>query len=106
MNVIFQADTLARDEISQAFPLIQATSPEVDLPTWRSFVQFFADRENSGVIALRDPVNCVCGVMAYQLDRDLRAGLMLTVHLFTAADLMNSPRIVQALLEAAEIRAA
>jgi hypothetical protein len=105
MNQIFHAAALVGDEVSQAFPLIQATSPDVDLSGWRSFVKFFTDRDNSGVIALRDPINCVCGVLAYQLDHDLRAGPMLTVHLFTAADLSNSQRTVQALLDAAENRA-
>jgi hypothetical protein len=105
MSILFHTAALAGDEISQAYPLIQATCPNVDLASWEDFAKFFAERENSGVLALRDPVNCICGVVAYQLDCDLRSGLMLTVHLFTTADLMHSLRTVQALLHAAEIRA-
>jgi hypothetical protein len=50
-------------------------------------------------------VNCICGVVAYQLDWDLNVGLVLAVHLFTTADVMNSAQTVLALLEAAETRA-
>src|SRR5206468_2852501 len=58
-----------------------------------------------GVLALRDSASCVCGVLAYRLARDLRAGPILAVELFTVADLANSLRTVRALLEAAEMQA-
>jgi hypothetical protein len=106
MSVSFHTAVLTGDEIFQAYPLVQATCPNVDLASWKDFARFFAERENCGVFALKDPVNCICGVVAYQLDCDLNVGLVLAVHLFTTADLMNSSRTVQALLEAAETRAA
>lgn len=106
MSISFHTAALAGDEIFQAYPLIQATCPNVDLASWKDFAKFFAERENCGVLALKDPVNCICGVVAYQLDWDLNAGLVLAVHLFTTVDLINSSRTVLALLEAAETRAA
>src|SRR6185369_1976410 len=105
MSISFHTAALAGDEIFQAYPLIQATCPNVDLASWKDFAKFFSERENCGVLALKDPVNCICGVVAYQLDWDLNAGLVLAVHLFTTADVMNTAQTVRALLEAAETRA-
>src|SRR5450432_2353548 len=108
MGVCFHVAALSDDQVPQAFPLIQATWPGADLTAWQSFVQFFNDRTvagDAGVLAVRDPAGSICGVLAYRLDRDLQAGPMLAVQLFTAVDLMNSRRTVLALLDAAEARA-
>src|SRR6266849_2962027 len=87
MSVSFNVGILSGDQVPLAFPLIQATRRR---------------RSGRGVLALRDQAGCICGVLAYRLDRDLRAGPMLAVHLFTAVDLLNSLRTVRALLEAAD----
>jgi hypothetical protein len=78
------------------------------LASWLSFAEFFKDPNmttRSAVLALRDSVGCICGVFAYRLTRDLQAGRVLAVELFTAADLANSLGTVRALLEAAEMQA-
>jgi hypothetical protein len=108
MSASFRVAALSDDQVPQAFPLIQATWPGADLPAWQSFVRFFNDRAtagSAGVLAVRDPAGSICGVLAYRLDRDLRVGFVLAVQLFTAVDLVNSPRTVHALLDAAEGRA-
>jgi hypothetical protein len=108
MSMSYRVAALSDDQVPQAFPLIQATWPGADLTAWQSFVQFFNDRSaagSAGVLAVRDPAGSICGVLAYRLDRDLRVGRLLAVQLFTAVDLMNSPRTVGALLDAAEGRA-
>ena len=98
---------LSGDSIPQAFPLVQATCPGVDLAFWRAFVEFFCDRSSTdrGVLAAFSSAGYIGGVLAYRIDRDLRAGLVLDVQLFTPVDLLNSPRMVRALLDAAERRA-
>jgi hypothetical protein len=99
---------LSGDQAPLALPLIRATWPEVDLATWLSFVEFFYDEASTnwaGVLALRDPAGGICGVVAYQLERDLRVGPILAAQLFTAVDLVNSLRTVRALLDGAEERA-
>jgi hypothetical protein len=105
MNTSFHVAALSGDQVRQAFPLIQATCPGTDLDSWRSFVEFFGSApagKGSGVLALHDTAGNICGVLAYRLDRDLQAGIMLAVHLFTAVDLINSLSTVRALLDAAE----
>jgi hypothetical protein len=108
MSTSFDSVTLSDDLVPQALPLIRATWPSVDLSSWRNFVQAFtgsAASPGSGVIGLCDQAGCLCGVLAYRPDRDLQAHPILAVHLFTAADLANSSRVVKALLNAAESRA-
>jgi len=108
MTSSYAAVILSTDLVPQAFPLIRATWPGVDLVAWRSFVRFFNEQETagqSGVQALRDPTGGLCGVFAYRLDWDLQLGPMLSVQLFTAVDVANSLRTVRALLDAVEARA-
>jgi hypothetical protein len=108
MRTSFNAIALSSDLIPQTLPLIRATWPGVDLATWRSYVQFFSGQaapKVSGVNGLCDGAGCYHGLYAYQLERDLLLGPVLAVHLFTATDITNSPRIVEALLDTAEARA-
>ncbi len=108
MSLSFHVGPLSGEQVPLAFPLIQATWPGADLASWLSFVEFFNDHlatMGSGVLALRDQGGYICGVLVYRRDRDLRAGPILAVELLTAVDLVDSPRTVQALLDAAETRA-
>lgn len=108
MSTSFDAIVLSGDLIPQALPLIRATWPAVDLTSWGNFVRSYAGpaaTRESGALGLRDKTGCLCGVLAYRLDQDLLAGPLLAVPLFTAVDVVNSPRTVRALLETAEMRA-
>ena len=108
MGTSYHAVALSDDLVPQALPLIRATWPTVNLASWRNFVQAFAGPaapQGSGVLGLRDQAGCLCGILAYRLDRELQACPILAVHLFTAADLANSRRTLRALLDAAERRA-
>jgi len=108
MNASFRIAGLTGKSVAQAFPLIQAIWPDIELRAWRSFVQFFDERAGegeTGVLALYDPAGYISGVLAYRLDHELRAGPVLAVHLFTPIDLATSLATVRALLDAAESRA-
>ena len=97
---------LAGNQVSQALPLVQVTWPEVDAAAWLRFVRSLTSRtEKSGVLALQDAADYLCGLLVYEVENDLRAGLILTIHVFTAMDLANSAEVVQALLEAATLKA-
>lgn len=107
-GVSFNVASLSGDEVPLALPLIQATWSDVNLASWRTFAASFDDEAasaGSGMLALRDAGGVICGVIAYRIDRDLRIGRILAVHLFTAADLANSSRLERALLDAADARA-
>ena len=107
MKIPFRSAALSTDQASLALPLVQATWPDVDLPSWLCFVQFFCQdvAEKSGILTISDLSGYLCGVLAYRRDRDLRLGFILSVHLFTAVDVANSLLPVRALLDAMEARA-
>jgi hypothetical protein len=108
MSMSFHVAALSGDQVPLALPLIQATWPGADLAAWGSFVAFFTERiepKVSGVLALHDGAGHICGVFAYRVERDLRAGPTLAIQLFTAVDVVNSLRTVRALLDAADLRA-
>jgi hypothetical protein len=104
MGRSFEIVGLAGEDAARALPVIQATWPGVDLPSWERFAGGFADsaQRRAGMLALHDAAGTLCGVLAYRRDQDLRGRATLAVPLFTAIDLANSPRTVRALLDAAE----
>ncbi|HLJ21464.1 MAG TPA: hypothetical protein VKU84_14755 [Stellaceae bacterium] len=104
----FRTVTLSEDEAAQTLPLAQVTWPHVDLEHWRKYIQSYAARgsdDSSGILALRDASDYFCAMFAYRVDPGVRRGLVLTVQLFTAVDLTNSPAFTQRLLTAAETKA-
>jgi hypothetical protein len=108
MVTFFRPIALSEDQAAQTLPLVQVTWPEVDLARWQQFVRSFARRSAnapSGILALRDAGDYFCAMFAYRVDLDLRRGRVLTVQLFTAVDLTNSPKVAQALLGVAEAKA-
>ena len=104
----FSTVALSEEQAAQTLPLAQVTWPEVDLAHWRKFIRSFAARTArapSGVLALRDTSDYFSAMLAYRVDPDVRRGLALTVQLFTAVDLANSPVFAKRLLAAAEEKA-
>ncbi len=108
MVATFSTVQLSSELAAQTLPLVRATWPAVGLRQWLGYLQFFSGEASpnfSGVNGLCDAAGCYRGLFAYQLERDLLRGPVLAVHLFTAVDIANSLRIVQALLDMAEARA-
>jgi len=108
MVTSFRAVTLSEEHAALTLPLAQVTWPEIDLEHWRTFIRSFSasgERAPLGILALRDPGGYFCAMFAYRVDPDVRRGLVLTVQLFTAIDLANSPKFPQRLLADAEAKA-
>ena len=104
MRFSFQAGPLSGAQTAEVLPLVQVTWPGTDLAAWERYVQFFSGRSaaESGVLAMRDPSDCLCGLLVYSRHWSLGLGPILTVPLFTAVDMANSLEAVRALLEAVE----
>jgi hypothetical protein len=106
MNSAFTIETLITDDqASQAFPLVQASNPGLELKRWLEFVRFYTSEEHknqAGVSAIRDDQNCFCGVFAYQVGRELNVGAIFSIQLFIASDVLNSLLTVRGLIQAAE----
>jgi hypothetical protein len=104
----FRPVRLSEDQAAQTLPLAQVTWPDLDLDHWRRYIRSYAARgsdDSSGILALKDVSDYFCAMFAYRVDPDVRRGLVLTVQLFTAVDLTNSPAFTRRLLKAAEARA-
>jgi len=103
----FRTFALAEGQATLTLPLAQVTWPDLDLEQWRRFIRSFSaygKRTPSGILALRDAGDYFCAMFAYRVDPDVRRGLVLSVQLFTAVDLANSPKFAQTLLSAAEAK--
>ncbi len=104
----FRSVSLSEDDAAQTLPLAQVTWPDLDLEHWGNYIRSYASREtraSSGILALRDVGDYFSAMFAYRVDPDVRRGLVLTVQLFTAVDLANSPTFTQHVLTAAEAKA-
>ena len=108
MQVSFSLELLTDERGSEAFPLVQASHPDLQLPAWQAFVRFYnsqAPVSHTGVMAMRDGRDGICGVFAYRVEQELRNGLTFSIQLFVASDILNSRSIVRALVEGAEASA-
>jgi hypothetical protein len=100
MTALFHISALAEHQFALALPLVQITWPEIDLAGWTGFVRGIHD-EGGGLLALKEPDDYICGVVAYRRQVGI-AGPVLSVPLFTVADLANRPHLARALAEAVE----
>lgn len=90
---------LADHQLALALPLMQITWPDLDLAAWRDFAASLRG-EGGGLLVLTEG-EYICGVLAYRRLAGL-FGAVLSVPLFTVADLANRPGVAQALAAAAE----
>lgn len=107
--VTLRALNLGADAALEALPLLQVVWPTVTADAWLSYLGFVTMRSAShgaGVVVLRDTAGYICGVMVFEVERDLEEGRVLTVPLFLAIDLANSSAPVHCLLDAARAKAA
>ncbi|HWE75693.1 MAG TPA: hypothetical protein VG328_21215 [Stellaceae bacterium] len=107
MSRTFKIATLDNASRAQAFPLLRATWPDLDLEDWLAFADRFANSgdTSTGLVGLRDDSGALCGLFVYRIGHTLRDERILSIPLFTAMDLANSLEPVRALLNAVKDRA-
>lgn len=96
---------LTPDRIGQAFPLIQATVPDVTLDDWRRFAMtLMTPREPrpAGIMTVLSELDYIAGLCIYRVEHDLRHGWALAADHFLALDPFNRGAVVLALVEALE----
>lgn len=105
------ATLLTRDEIDQAFPLVQAVMPDFTLSHWKHYASDLgssADQinlENSrsqGIVAVRSDLDYLHGLFCYRVDEDAVLGRLLWIDTFVALDFLDGMRAAGALLMAME----
>lgn len=109
MHTSYELAVLSDDVAREAFPLIRATWPDAELDWWKDYISLYIHPTlgmETGAFVLRDRMEGICGLFAYEVDREHKDGPVMDVRLFTAVDLANSLITVEALLDAVEERAA
>ena len=94
------ASDLPDHQLALALPLVRITWPETDLAAWCEFARALR-AEGGGLVALTER-DYICGVMAYRRQASLK-GPVLSVPLFTVADLANRRGVAKALVDAADM---
>ncbi|MFQ5774047.1 MAG: hypothetical protein ACE5GS_05990 [Kiloniellaceae bacterium] len=96
---------LSRDRIGQAFPLLQASLPEVSLEHWRKFASPLVSSRagpTSGILTVVSEQDYIAGLSIYRIEPDLQHGAALIAEHFMALDLFDRTAVVHALAEALE----
>jgi hypothetical protein len=104
----YEIELLSPDRALIAYPLVLAGHPEVELEQWLRYVRALTEQppERSGVLGLRGDAGYFCGLLIYRNDREPWHEPRLSVELFVAVDLVNVRAVTDALLAAAEAKAA
>ena len=96
---------LTLDRIGQAFPLVQATFPEVTLDEWTHFAGAAVSRREplpAGILTVLSELDYIAGLSIYRVEADLQHRCALVADHFFALDLFDRGAVVHALAEALE----
>lgn len=100
--VKFLTRPLERDQVAQAYALIQSADPSVSLDRWTRFAQRLLSARHAGIMTIQTEAGYMCGLFAYEIFEDLRLNRTLAIRHVVAVSLVQPEAIAQALLEAAE----
>ncbi len=96
---------LTAERIAQAFPLIQASLPQVTLETWRDFAAALVAQgapAATGIILVVGERDTIAGLCSYRVERDLVHGRLLNADHFLAFDLFDRRSVAHALAAGVE----
>ncbi len=88
--------------VDQAFPLVQAALPSVDLEQWRHFAgQLICPEapDNTGILSVLTEQGYIAGLSIYRIEPSLAHGPVLIADHFMALDLFNRAAVVNALAD-------
>jgi len=96
---------LGPDHIGQAYPLVQASLPQVPLAAWTAFAQAMILQEqqlDAGIVTVLTEQGYIAGLCSYRIEPDLVHGRSLTAEPFLAIDMFDRMAVVHALADAIE----
>ena len=102
-----RTEPLSGDRIGQAYPLIQASLPQVPLGAWTAFARAMmmiaqAEQADTGIITVLSEQDYIAGLCSYRIEPDLVHGRSLTAEPFLAIDMFHRMAVVHALADAIE----
>lgn len=101
----FIAKPLAKRQIDQAFPLVRAIAPGLDVERWRAFAGALIGRPGpsvapSGIMTVQNDRGYIHGLFSYTRERHLHHGPILSVENFIVLDLFDPAAAASTLLRA------
>ena len=104
----YQVELLSPELAVIAYPVVAAAYPTVAVEQWRGYAGSVAAAppEQSGLLGLCSDSGYYCGLLVYRNDRGPWHEPRLSVELFVALDMIDPRTAINALIAAAEARAA
>lgn len=115
MDDCFIAKPLGRRQIDQAYPLVCAIAPGLEVDRWRAFAAAMlqgatdggsargsAVPATTGIMTVQNAQGYLHGLFSYVVEPHLRHGRILSVDNFVVLDLFDIPGIAETLLRAME----
>jgi hypothetical protein len=106
VTVKFLTRPLERDQIAQAYALIQSADPSVSLDRWTRFAHKMTSlpraSRQTGIMTIQTEAGYMCGLFVYEILEDLRLSRTLAIRHVFAISLVQREAIVRSLLGAAE----
>jgi hypothetical protein len=102
MERVVTAAPLAKDQIGQAYPLIRALMPELDLAGWTRLAKKVAAGgapQERGILAVRNESGYLCGLCFYSVEHADTGAKLIAEH-FVAFDVTERTPIAGALIAA------
>ena len=99
-----------KEEIQQAYPLVQSIAPDLTLESWLAFASDI-DRPQpagfgpGGIVAAQSGRGYIHGLFSYLVEPNLRYGRILNVDNFVAFDLIDRWKVAPKLLSAMDEQA-
>ncbi len=91
-----------KEQIDQAFPLVQTSLPQVELEDWRKFAQELIRAkapETTGIQTVLTEQHYIAGLSIYRIDWVLSHGPALVADHFMALDLFDREAVINALAD-------
>lgn len=105
MGKAFFVQSLTENQLSQAYPLIQAVAPKLALQDWLAYGRSLCASNPArpgGVAAAFGGDGYIYGVLSYWTEADLRHGPTLIVDNMVALDLIDRNGVIDALIGASD----
>lgn len=104
----FIAKPLAKRQIDQAYPLVRAVAPGLDVERWRAFAAALIRHPGpsvapSGIMTAQNGHGYIHGLFSYTLDQHLHHGPILAVENFIVLDLFDPAAAAETLLRAMDM---
>jgi hypothetical protein len=100
----YSVTRLQRDQIEQAYPLLQSRDGGFSLDKWRSYAARLTNAEhavpNCGIIVAESPLRYLRGMFSYYVGPHLSDGERIVINSFVVVDTIDRSKVAMVLVDA------